>query len=49
MGYELPQSFRAVEFHILRSLHDHNPIIVTSGCYAIDFAPVSDSYASVPW
>ena len=49
MGDEISQGLREVEFHILGSLHDPDPIIVRRGCLGIDFAPVSDFFARVPW
>ena len=49
VGYEmsLSRNHRIIDFHFLSSLHDPKPIIVTSGCHAIDSALVSDSCASV--
>ena len=37
---------REVDFYVLSSLHDPEPIFVKRGCHAIDFAPVSDFCAS---
>ena len=49
MGHEMSGGLRDIEFYILSSLHDPDPIIVRRGCHAIDFASVSDSCARVSW
>ena len=46
MGYELYFGIlRAVDFYILSSLDDPDPLIVTRGCHTINVAPVIDSCA----
>ena len=47
MGYELYFGMtRDVDFHILSSPHDPNPLIVTRRCHTINVDPAIDSFAS---